>query len=508
MLRQRIAIACCCLAGLGGLAWLTMQSPPDASAATPAELPLPADEQPVNIFTGVGSCASGACHGSSKSGSAEAWQSSYTVWALEDKHSRAYRILFELPARQIVAQLDKLQDASQAKPFEDRRCLGCHASVEPEDRGVNDMLVDGVGCEACHGAAGRWLAQHTTWQERDVAGQAAAFGMNYTKDFAVRARVCVDCHVGAPQRPHETVTHDMNHDLIAAGHPRLTFELTTLLAQMPRHWNPNKPAAKLLALDESQAWALGQAVTARAAIKLLGERARRANQDSTAKHTRLEPAWPEFSEYECFSCHHSLHEDGPRPSVPQEQSAADGRRLGGFAWGDWHLTMTRWLANRHGQQETLKQLTALTALMSKPFSDPQAVVKQADASAAALDQLIAVLARKSSDGQSARETLLEVTQSPRTSSWDEAAQTYLACVAIHNAYLVPHGGPQPGDEMIAALEEVRRLLLFDSAPSSARAANATLTAPAVQLTSPADFDPAKLKQQFERVHKLAERLKP
>jgi len=39
----------------------------------------------------------------------------------------------------------------------------------------------------------------------------------------------MSCHVGTPEKR-------VDHEMIAAGHPDLTFELDTFSAVMPRHW--------------------------------------------------------------------------------------------------------------------------------------------------------------------------------------------------------------------------------------------------------------------------------
>jgi hypothetical protein len=88
------------------------------------------------------------------------------------------------------------------------------------------MHADGVGCESCHGASGRWLGPHTTlgWRDRPWP-EKAALGMRNTKDLASRARLCAGCHVG-DGGSDDLPARDVNHDLIAAGHPRLNFELS------------------------------------------------------------------------------------------------------------------------------------------------------------------------------------------------------------------------------------------------------------------------------------------
>src|SRR5262249_7174292 len=149
-----------------------------------------------------------------------------------------------------------------------------------------EFKVDGVGCESCHGPAEKWKAVHYLpgWKDRSDREQ---LGFLDTKDLAVRAESCVACHVGSPNR-------EVNHDLIAAGHPRLRFDLGAYLANYPKHWSDARDKAGRPAL-EAQVWAIGQVVSAQAAVKVLQHRAAAADKP-----------WPEFAEYDCFACHHSL----------------------------------------------------------------------------------------------------------------------------------------------------------------------------------------------------------
>ena len=174
-------------------------------------------------------------------------------------------------------------------------CLKCHSSNDGrcDNTGPRFLLSDGVGCESCHGPAGRWLTVHYRDDFRNQSPEyKASLGMRNTKDLATRAKVCTECHVG-------NVNKDVNHDLIAAGHPRLNFEYAAFLANYPKHWSrsrPDRPPHPDFAPDfEARAWAVGQAASAQAALDLLAYRAEE-------KHGR---PWPEFAEYDCFACHHS-----------------------------------------------------------------------------------------------------------------------------------------------------------------------------------------------------------
>ena len=91
--------------------------------------------------------------------------------------------------------------------------------------------------------------------------------------MAVRAGVCVDCHIGAPGADGMPA-RNMDHDMIAAGHPRLTFEMSAFLANMPHHWDDRAEKSR----DDYSAhvWAVGQVASTQAALRLLAARAKAA----------------------------------------------------------------------------------------------------------------------------------------------------------------------------------------------------------------------------------------
>jgi hypothetical protein len=123
---------------------------------------------------------------------------------------------------------------------------------------------------------------------------------------ADRAAVCVGCHVGAPADENRKYpVRDMNHDMIAAGHPRLNFDYAEYLRRLPKHWHdPTAP-------NPAGEWLIGRVVHAEAACRLLADRAKRAMENDSRS------PWPEFAEFDCAACHHrfaSPDEPGERPS--------------------------------------------------------------------------------------------------------------------------------------------------------------------------------------------------
>src|SRR6476660_5000791 len=102
------------------------------------------------------------------------------------------------------------------------------------------LRSEGVGCEACHGNASSWYGPHTgdTWSAANRPALYQTHGMHKLYDVGERALVCAGCHVGAPadEKRGYPVPRDMNHDMIAAGHPRLNFDFADYQRRLPPHW--------------------------------------------------------------------------------------------------------------------------------------------------------------------------------------------------------------------------------------------------------------------------------
>src|SRR5215469_4634071 len=107
------------------------------------------------IHLGVTSCASTSCHAAASPVTGSSIRhDEYLVWSQEsdahriDKHHRAYIVLLGDQGVRIAHNLG-LPDAVTADA-----CLNCHTDNVPEARrGPQFKIVDGVGCETCHGGA-------------------------------------------------------------------------------------------------------------------------------------------------------------------------------------------------------------------------------------------------------------------------------------------------------------------------------------------------------------------
>jgi hypothetical protein len=284
-------------------------APSAAGAAAPGAPPAagPFDEPENGFYLGPTTCGSSSCHGSvTPRRTLGVRQDEYFIWQKKDRHAQAYGVLFNDRSRAIARRLH-LGEAAESQA-----CRTCHALAVParQQRGPLE-LEDGISCEGCHGPASGWLEGHRS--ESWTHQQSVAAGMTDLREVQVRAAVCLSCHLGAAGKT-------VNHDLIAAGHPQLAFELDNYSEGMPAHWLPfaDRPAGESdRDTHGARAWAVGQAASFRADLEQIARRARGARDDAAP--------WPEFSELSCDSCHHSLAQerwrtapDRPgRPGLPR-----------------------------------------------------------------------------------------------------------------------------------------------------------------------------------------------
>jgi hypothetical protein len=424
-------VAVCLLAG----SWLaTVQRVlPQAGPARPSTEAVAETAQLANL-KGTASCSARACHGGlapATSGPIE--QNEFIKWLTTDKHAHAYDVLLEPRSKDIAKNLNP---TSKVPAHEDYRCLACHtnplvaseaARALPNTNLAGRELVAeerrlGVGCEACHGAAQKWFAEHTkeSWP-KEPAARRYELGMVPTGaavDLAGFAQRCAGCHVGAPPAGERLPVRDVNHDLIAAGHPRLHFEFGTFLANMPPHWNP-KNSKQGTPEFEARVWAVGQVASGHAALELLVYRATPGKDEATS------PPWPEFAEYDCFACHHDLSQ------LMRQKKEHYGPRLpGSFPWGNWYFTVPELLAGQSPDgAKVVDSLNALSLLMSKPYPDRAAAARDAKSAA----DLFAKWQEQLAGGDLAglRKVLASAAAPKRgLAYWDVAEQLYLAAAAL------------------------------------------------------------------------------
>ncbi len=374
-------------------------------------------------LVGAAGCTAASCHGGNSliGGEATAWLSRDVV------HRRAFDVLFSETSVRMALQLGLKSAHTEA------RCLACHSTVgmHPDGaKGERFAVEFGVGCESCHGAAGDWVARHTerTWRSLSVS-QKADLGFHDLRPVNARAEKCAECHVGSPRAT-------VDHDLIAAGHPRLAFELSAYHALLPKHWD----AAAELQRDPAQElrlWAIGHAVSAKALSEIAAARAESALKSGT-KHVTSD-----LAEFDCHACHHDLAE--PTRGRPTLRDS-----LGSPRWGSWSVPPARVVARESHQlfgqdgaaaESSLGQLAKLmqqSRLGTAPAVQLSLAARQSSADLANWSRS---LEYSTTEPERMNQLLdrLVATESEWLPTWDGQVQRYLGIVATSRSLRVTTG---------------------------------------------------------------------
>lgn len=328
------------------------------------------------VHEGVASCASSVCHGSAtERGGTNVLQNEFVTWTRYDAHAGAYDLLLNEESQRIAANLG-LPNAHEAD-----LCLDCHAdNVASEQQGDEFRIADGVGCEACHGGSGDWLASHAS--EGVTHAENLAAGMYPTSDLEARAELCLSCHLGTEDK-------FATHRIMGAGHPRLAFELSTFQALEPPHWAIDDDYQRRKgAADEFTTWIRGLLTAARQNVDLIG---------GSLMHSG--GLFPEIGLFDCHSCHHPMSDIRWEPST-----YAAGLGPGVVRLNDANFVLLLPIAEAvrpalHGR--LLQQIRALNASVTQGRSAMDAA---ATALAASLDELEQVVGG-GADASARREVL-------------------------------------------------------------------------------------------------------
>jgi hypothetical protein len=469
------------------LAQATQQPSVQASQPLPDQEKLtlrvtPKYDIPKNLkFTGVNSCATAGCHGGSSPNKDTVEGREHLIWAAQDPHWKAYRILFNDVSTRMAKALGHKDAAGNLIPAHlDAVCLRCHGlnttktdrtdysfvEKEPFDKLSHDaVLADAVSCESCHGAAEKYLAPHYEegFKNLSHAEKASKFGLYPTKDLNFRVQMCASCHIG------HTAGEDVNHDLYAAGHPRLAWEYTMHDTKYPKHFTEKAYGKDF----QARGWAIGQVSSIRSAVQLTLDRAIQAKADKAP--------WPELSEYSCFSCHRSLDPNGV------QNSGKSGRGLGVLPWNTLFRSSLDLLATQGGVFFSGGKVPSLTAtkelaklmepVKSNKFTAPDLIIPQAQKALAELDswcldlqaaadrdtlnnpipaselqKIYKLIAENNLDRSSGKAAF-------KDSDWDYVASHHMSLMSLHYGSVdLDPAYKNPGT--VAKLSEIRNLLKF------------------------------------------------
>ncbi len=420
---------------------------------------LPAQKEP-SKYIGPGSCAATSCHGSVKPvAGSRILQNEYSTWIIKDKHSRAYQALTG-DVGERMARILKLGAKAEEAP----KCLACHTlSPSLEQRGRAFEVSEGVSCENCHGPASGWLGSHTTrsWPHE----KSVALGMHDTRDVIRRTEKCLECHLG-------TKNKFVDHEMIAAGHPDLFFELDSFSAVMPRHWKtaresePGKPVEDPAWVGVRE-WSAGQAVQLRAAMERLAWRAKNERYDK-------KEVWPEYSELSCFACHHAL---GPAKDSWRQEHGYGRRRPGDPAWNGSRYAVFRLLAQQMDSasaQELERQLSAVSGEMSRLNPDRNTVAAAASAAAPVAQRLAERLTTMQYDQAAILRMLQRISDDAENIALADTRAAEQAAMALDSLYIAYSRDAKPANaaEVRAAINGLFQQLENPSAYNADQFASA------------------------------------
>ena len=425
--------------------------PEARSAGSPAE---------TSKYTGPGSCSSTSCHGSVKPrADSRIFQNEYSIWVVKDKHAKAYDALTGPVGERIGRILGVGKSEQSAK------CLACHALDVPANaRAKTFDWNEGVTCESCHGPASTWLGPHTTrgWTH----DQSVGAGMYDTRNLVRRTEKCLSCHLGTQEK-------FVDHEMIAAGHPDLYFELDSFSSVMPRHWKtPRESAPGTPAENDAWSgvrdWGTGQAVQLRASMERIAWRAKGKN-------------WPEYSELQCFACHHAL--TAPEQSWRQERGYP-GRRPGDPQWNGSRYAVFRELAHQVDNDAATRlddQVAQIARMLSQLNPDREGVAAAAASTASLSGQLAARI---------------------ETQPYDAAMTMRLLQRISNDADEISNEGERAAEQAAMALDSLFIAWSRNAKPANEAEIRAAINGLFQQLENPSVYNPADFARQMRKLNSL------
>nr|WP_137677671.1 multiheme c-type cytochrome [Parerythrobacter lutipelagi] len=373
---------------------------------------------------GVATCAGSTCHGRAEGNGEAVRQDEIATWqepsAASGAHSRAYAVLSSPRGRQIITSL------KNAGNYKDSDCLGCHTTYEPGvAKGPRYQITDGVGCESCHGPASGWLASHYVLSD-GARGQVThesnvARGLKRLTNPQVRAGVCLDCHYGSKDTG-QFVTHAM----MAAGHPRVSFELD-LFSALQQHHDEDADYTGLRGkprTDSVRLWAVGQAEAVARATDLF------ARPDFGTKGI-----FPQYYFYDCHSCHREIT-DGPQRRLTFETNPGRPIPFGQAPFNDENIIMLSSVARSLAPSRASAFDAAskdFHRAMGQGRAEAASAAQRLRGEAAALSGALAGRSYSGNDAFTVIQTISNTATAPRFTDYSGSAQAVMAVDTLLNA---------------------------------------------------------------------------
>ncbi len=243
------------------------------------------------------------------------------------------------------------------------------------------------------------------------------------------------------------------------------FDLEAFSAAMPRHWQENPQADPWRTV---RTWSTGQLIQLREGLERVARRARG-------------PVWPEYSELECFTCHHGLTR--PEDSWRQEQGFQN-RRPGNPPWNHSRVVIARHVirAIDPGAAERFDADLAKLALeISKLQGDRGAIAETATRLSAELD----AVARRAAGAALDRTSTLR----------------FMRAIAADGERIAAYG-ERSAEQAAMSLEALYGAYTRNAKDLDERGMRGALDALFKQLENPSAYDPRRFAGELRRVREL------
>ena len=366
-----------------------------------------------------------------------------------DKHAQAYTSLLSESGRRIGNAM-----SPAVIPHHDKRCLACHTGfpvtlmdtetgeahglIKGEKYDEDLKITAGVSCEGCHGGAREWLNAHISkdnWRFLSNE-QKSEKGFTNVRSVISRTKLCLSCHLGNAAEGRVII-----HEMYAAGHPPLpAFELETFEATMPRHWRSlSEKDEKILQeflkmtgeadpseeLSRSKALLVSSLVARSESLRLTADLAEGVVSDQI-----LKPQWPEFSQYDCYACHHDLKSESWRQKV--QHPGSPGRPV----LTPWPDAILRIAMQQSSEPTSLQQALAEVeaATLKSPFGDKITLITSARKAADLAEEMAMAINQSKLTGVEGRVILQRIVETGSTEvlDYDSARQLVWAYSVIKN----------------------------------------------------------------------------
>ena len=212
----------------------------------------------------------------------------------------------------------------------------------------------------------------------------------------------------------------------------------------------------------------GQAVQLRESLLRLAGRSHEKN-------------WPEYSEMQCYACHHSL--TPPEQSWRQERGYA-GRRPGDPPWNASRYTVFRDVVHQLDGQDAAQLdagISQITQLMSQLNPDREAVASAATNSAHLADALVAKIG---------------------SATYDPASTLRLLQKISADADDISGQGEQSAAQAAMALQSLFVAYDRDTKLQNSADLRAAISGLFQQLEDPSAYDPTRFARQMQQVNSL------